>query len=107
MRQSTLYLDYPYYQVSLDDLTNFKFIKENGELKAYVTFFTQDKRTTTNLSIGDSVEILTKETVMKLTFKKPYEFNQFLDKNESALNQFRVIKFNFKDIKGVSTNEPH
>lgn len=106
MKQSTLYIDYPYYEISFYNIASYKFIKECSELQTHMLIWTNDKRSDIHIWIGDNLTIRTNENGIQLTFKRPYDFNKFLEKNESALNLFKVTKETFKDIKGIS-NEPH
>lgn len=106
MKQSTLYIDYPYYEVSFYNLVSYKFIKQGSEINTYMWIFTKDKRTDIHIWLGDTLDISTNESGIRLSFKRPYDFNKFLEKNESALNLFKVTKYTFKDIKGVD-DEPY
>lgn len=106
MKQSTLTLDYTTYTASFDKLASYQLDKDYSTFTGNLWIHSKDELINIELAIGNYVHIDIGEFKFRLTFKNPYDYDDFLKLNEIGLSKFQITKFKFKDIKGID-NEPH
>lgn len=101
MKQSTLLIDYTTQTCIFNNVKISALIKEYSNLVTNMWISSNNSEFRISLTLGDHLEIKNDGNNLKLEFKNNYYFNEFLLTNENDLNQFKVSKINYIQIKGI------
>lgn len=101
MKQSTLFLDYTTYIASFNELASYQLDKDYDYFTGDLWVHSENELINIKLAIGNYVHIDIGEFKFRLTFKNPYDYEEFLKLNEIGLSKFKITTQKFKNIKGI------